>query len=330
MHSVPYVGNLGYHNTIATIRSQYFWPRMKKYVIEHVDRCMECKKLKGEHRHPTRLLQPLPILEWKWEVVWIYFVINLPRTMKQHDSIMVVVDKLTKFSHFILVKLTHKVANIVEIYMKEISSLHGVPKEIVSYRDSKFTSNFWKGLFEGFGTNLNFSISYHPELDGKTEMIIQVIEDMITMYVMDKPSKWEDYLYLVEFTYNIRYQASLKMIPFEALYHRKCNTPMSWDNPADRVVLGPEMLKNMEDEMIKIKQNLKASKERKKRFANKGRVAREIQVGEHVFLKVKPKRRWLKLGSCPKLAARYCGPFEILDRIGLVSYSCIFCIHACA
>jgi hypothetical protein len=91
----------------------------------------------------------------------------------------------------------------------------------VSDRDPKFTSKFWKGLFNWFGTNLNFSIAYHPESDGKTERVNQVIEDMLRMYVMDKTSKWEDYLHLVEFSYNNGYQASLKMNPFETLYGRK-------------------------------------------------------------------------------------------------------------
>jgi hypothetical protein len=100
--------------------------------------------------------------EWKWEVVTIDFITKLPRTMKQHESIMVVVDKLTKDAHFIPVKLTHKETNIVDIYMREISKLHGVPKEIVSDRDPKFTSNFWKGLFKGFGTHMNFITTYHP------------------------------------------------------------------------------------------------------------------------------------------------------------------------
>jgi hypothetical protein len=140
---------------------------------------LECQKVKAEHRHPAGFLQPLPIPEWKWEVVTMDFITKLPRTTKQHDSIMVVVDNLTKVSHFILVKLTHKVANIADIYMREIARLHGVPKTIVFDRDPKFTSNFWKGLFKGFGTNMNFNTTYHPESDGKTKRVNQVIEDML-------------------------------------------------------------------------------------------------------------------------------------------------------
>jgi hypothetical protein len=112
------------------------------------------------------LLQPLPILEWKWEVVTMDFIMGLPRTCKLHDSIMVVVYKLTKSAHFIPLKTTHKVADVADIFMKEVARLHKIPKTIVSDRDLKFTSNLWKGLFKGFRMNLNFSTTYHPESDG--------------------------------------------------------------------------------------------------------------------------------------------------------------------
>jgi hypothetical protein len=161
MHNVPYGGHPGYQKTIAAIKSQYYWSGMKKEGAYFIVKYLECQKVKVEHRYPAGFLQPLPILEWKWEVVTMDFITKLPRTNKQHDSIMVVVDKLTKDGHFILVKLTHKEANIVDVYMREISQLHGIPKTIVSNRDPKFTSIFWKGLFNGFGTNLNFSTTYH-------------------------------------------------------------------------------------------------------------------------------------------------------------------------
>jgi hypothetical protein len=147
-----------------------------------------------------------------------------------------------------------------------------------------------------------------------------VIEDMLRMYVMDKPSKWEEYLHLVEFSYNNGYQASLKMSPFEALYGRKCNTPVSWDNPIDRIVVGSDFLREMEEKMIKIKQNLKAAQDRKKNYVDKGITHMEFKVGDHVFLKVKANRSSLKLGNCLKLASHYCGPFEILERIGPIAY----------
>jgi hypothetical protein len=99
MHDVSYAGHPGYHKSITTVRSQHFWPRMKKKVVNYLAHCLEWQKVKIEHKHPTRLLQPFPIPKWKWEVVTIYFITKLPRTMKQHDSFMAVVDKLSNATH---------------------------------------------------------------------------------------------------------------------------------------------------------------------------------------------------------------------------------------
>jgi transposase InsO family protein len=134
---------------------------------------------------------------------------------------MVVVDKLTKDTHLFPIKTTHTTSNIAEIYMRDIARLHGIPKVIVSDRDTQFTSNLWRRIFKGFGTNMNLSTTHNLQSDGKIEIVNQLIENMLRMYVMDKPSKWEYYLHLVEFAYKNEYQASLKMIPFEALYGRK-------------------------------------------------------------------------------------------------------------
>jgi hypothetical protein len=118
----------------------------------------------------------------------------------------------------------------------------------------------------------------------------KVIENMLRMYVMDKPSKWEDYLHLVEFSYNNGYQVSLYLSPFDALYGTKCNTPVSWDNPIDRAVVGPEFLKEMEEQVVRIKHNLKDSQEKQKSYVDKSITHREFKVGDHVLLKVKSQR----------------------------------------
>jgi hypothetical protein len=134
---------------------------------------------------------------------------------------MVVIDKLNKSAHFIPIKSTFKAINIAEIFMKEIFRLHGIPKMVILDRDVKLTSSFWKELFAGLNTNMNFSTSYHPQMDGKIERTNQIIEDMLRMYVRKKPKKWEDYIHLVEFAYNNGYQTSAKLIPFEVLYDKK-------------------------------------------------------------------------------------------------------------
>jgi hypothetical protein len=139
MHDVPYVGHSSYQKTITVIGSQFFWLGMKKDVVDYIARCVEFQKVKAEHRNPVGLLQPLSILEKKWEVITMDFITELPRMNKQHDSIMVVVDKLTKAAHFVHVKTTHTTTNIAEIFMKEIVRLHGIPRTIISDRDTKFT-----------------------------------------------------------------------------------------------------------------------------------------------------------------------------------------------
>jgi hypothetical protein len=118
MHKVPYVGHPGYQKTIVVVKNQYYWPGMKNKVVDFIARCLECQKVKVENKHPIGFLHHFPITEWKWDVVTMDFITNLHRIVKQHDSIMVVVEKLTKVSHFIPVKSMHKSANIVEIYIQ--------------------------------------------------------------------------------------------------------------------------------------------------------------------------------------------------------------------
>ena len=174
-------------------------------------------------------------------------------------------------------------------------------------------------MFADLGTKLNYSTAYHPQTDGQTERVNQVLEDMLRMYVMDKPTKWEDYLHLVEFAYNNGQQASLGMSPYEALYGRRCRTPVTWDNLVNKIVLGPELLREMEQEVVKIRKNLKAAQNRQKSYVDKHRVNREFNVGDHVYLRVRPRKSSLKLGSCAKISPTYCGSFEVLERIGPIA-----------
>jgi hypothetical protein len=120
MHNLPYVGHPEYQK-IAAVKSQYYWPSMKKKIVDYISKCLECQKVKVEHRHPNGLFQPFPIPEWKWEVVTMDFITKLPRTRNQHDVIMVVVENLTKASHFIPMKVTHKETNVSHIYMREVA-----------------------------------------------------------------------------------------------------------------------------------------------------------------------------------------------------------------
>lgn len=157
---------------------------MKKDVAGYLAQCLECQQIKAEHQHPASLLQQLPILEWKWETISMDFITGLPKSKKNNYSIMVVVDKLSNSAHFIPVQSTYRVVQIAHVFMQNIFKLHGSLRMIISNRDVKFTSVFWKTLFEELGTQLNFSTAYHPQNDGQTEWVNQVVEDMLRAYMM--------------------------------------------------------------------------------------------------------------------------------------------------
>jgi len=140
---------------------------MKKDVAEYVACCMEYQQVKVEHQHPAGLLQPPPIPEWKWETISKNFITRLPKSKRNNNSIMVVVDKLSKTMHFIPVQSTFRAIQIGNIFMQNIFKLHGLPKTIISDRDVKFISAFWRTLFDGLGSQLNFSTTYHPQIEGK-------------------------------------------------------------------------------------------------------------------------------------------------------------------
>eukprot|EP00253_Pinus_taeda_P010631 PITA_10631 len=183
-HVSHYASHPGYQKMITAIRKEYFWPGMKKSIVKYLSQCLECQQIKAEHQHPAGLLQPLPVPEWKWEVISMDFITGLPKTKRNNDSIFVVVDKLSKAAHFIPVQSTYRAAQIAHIFMQNIFRLHGLLKDIISDRDVKFTSAFWKTLFAELGTQLNFSTAYHPQTDGQTERVNQMLEDMLRAYVM--------------------------------------------------------------------------------------------------------------------------------------------------
>jgi hypothetical protein len=199
---------------------------------------------------------------WKWEEVGMDFITGLPRSDRGHDSIWVIIDRLTKVAHFIPVKTVFNGRRLAELYLARIVSLHGVPKVIVSDKGSQFTSRFWNSLHEALGTKLSFSTAYHLQTGGQTERVNQILEDMLRACVLSYGAKWEDCLPFTEFSYNNSYQASLEMAPFEALYGRKCRTPLNWSETGESQVFGPDVIKEAEEQVQLIRNRLKAAQSR--------------------------------------------------------------------
>ncbi|KAK8521849.1 hypothetical protein V6N12_066431 [Hibiscus sabdariffa] len=319
-HSSPFAMHPGSTKMYRDLKGEYYWVGLKKDVAEFVSKCMVCQRVKAEHQFPSGLLQPLRIPEWKWERITMDFVTGLPLTPSKKDSVWVIVDRFTKCAHFLPVHTTYTYDKLAELYIREILRLHGVPKSIVSDRDPKFTSRFWESLHMALGSRLNFSTSYHPQTDGQSERVIQVLEDMLRCCIMDFQGTWEKQLPLVEFAYNNSYQASIQMAPYEALYGRRCRTPVCWAEAGQKLLSMPDILKGTTEKVKLISERLKAASDRQKSYANLKRREVEYAVGDKVFLKVSPWKKVMRFGRKGKLSPRYIGPYEIVGRVGLVAY----------
>ncbi|GJR42130.1 putative reverse transcriptase domain-containing protein [Tanacetum coccineum] len=212
----------------SDLKKLYWWPNMKAEIATYVSKCLTCAKVKIEYQKPSGLLVQPEIPQWKWENITMDFVTKLPRTAAGQDTIWVIVDHLTKSAHFLPMREDDTLEKLMRQYLKEVVSKHGVPVSIISDRDGKFTSHFWKSLHKALGTRLDMSTAYHLETDGQSERTIQTLEDMLRACVLDFGKGWDKHLPLVEFSYNNSYHTSIKAAPFEALYGRKCRSPICW------------------------------------------------------------------------------------------------------
>ncbi|KAL0537248.1 hypothetical protein IC582_026223 [Cucumis melo] len=319
-HSSPFSMHPGSTKMYQDLKRVYWWRNMKREVAEFVSKCLVCQQVKAPRQKPAGLLQPLSIPEWKWENVSMDFITGLPRTLRGFTVIWVVVDRLTKSAHFVPGKSTYTASKWAQLYMSEIVRLHGVPVSIVSDRDARFTSKFWKGLQTAMGTRLDFSTAFHPQTDGQTERLNHVLEDMLRACALEFPGIWDSHLHLMEFAYNNSYQATIGMAPFEALYGKCCRSPVCWGEVGEQRLMGPELVQSTNEAIQKIRSRMHTAQSRQKSYADVRRKDLEFEVGDKVFLKVAPMRGVLRFARRGKLSPRFVGPFEILERIGPVAY----------
>jgi hypothetical protein len=302
------------------IKKTFWWTNMKREIAKFVAECDTCQRVKAEHQKPAGFLKPLSIPIWKWEEIGMDFILGLPRTPSGNDAIWVIVDRLTKSAHFIPIKKTFSLEKLAKLYIQEIVSLHGVPLRIVSDRDARFVSRFWQSLQKALGTKLDFSTAYHPQTDGQTERVNQILEDMLRSCALEFQGAWDDYLPLAEFAYNNSYQSSIKMAPYEALYGRKCGTPICWDEVGERKMLGPEIIQDMEEKIRIIRERLQTAQSRQSSYANAGRRNIQFDIGQFAYLKVSPMKGVRRFGMGKKLSPRFIGPFPIIKQVGEVAY----------
>nr|GEU63140.1 putative reverse transcriptase domain-containing protein [Tanacetum cinerariifolium] len=279
------LNNISSDKMYQDMKLLYWWPNMKANIATYVSKCLTCLRVKAEHQKPSGLLVQPEIPQWKWDNITMDFVTKLLRAQSGNDTIWVVVDRLTKSTHFLPMKETDHMDKLARLYLKEVITRHGIPVLIICDRDPKFTSNFWKAFQKAMGTRLDMSTAYHPETDGQSERTIQTLEDMLRVCMIDFGNGWERHLPLVEFSYNNSYHASIKAAPFEAFYGRKCRSPVCWAEVRDAQLTGPELIHETTEKIVQIKQRIQAAQDRQKSYADVRRKPLEFQVGDQVMLR---------------------------------------------
>nr|GFB00237.1 retrotransposon protein, putative, Ty3-gypsy subclass [Tanacetum cinerariifolium] len=233
-HSSLFSVHLGSTKMYHDLKQHFWWSGMKRDVAMFVSRCLICQQ-------------------------------------RRHDAMWVVVDRLTKSEHFLPIRKDYCVSKLAETFQQQIVRLHGTPLAIISNRDPRFTSHFWKGLQKAWGTRLKFSTAFHPQTDGQTDRTIQTLKDMLRSCALGWTGNWDDYIFLVEFAYNNSWHASIKCTPFEMLYGRKCRALICWDQVGERVIEGPKMIEVTNEKVAIAKEKLKEACTRQKSYADKHR-----------------------------------------------------------
>nr|GEU86012.1 putative reverse transcriptase domain-containing protein [Tanacetum cinerariifolium] len=271
-HKSKYSIHPGSDKMYQDMRKLYWWPNMKVDIATYVSKCLTCAKVKAEYQRPSGLLIQPKIPEWKWDNITMDFVMKLPKSsqgvekspVKGYNTIWVIVDRLTKSAIFTPIRETDPMDKLARIYLKE----------------------------NALGTRLDMSTTYHPETDGQSERTFQTLEDMLCACAIDFGKGWVNHLPLFEFSYNNSYHASIKAAPFEALYGRKCRSPICWTKVG----------------------------EAQKSYADLKRKPMEFQVKDKVMLKISPWKGVIRFGKRGKLNPRYVRPFKVLERVGDVAY----------
>ncbi|WVZ90296.1 hypothetical protein U9M48_036606 [Paspalum notatum var. saurae] len=305
-HDTAYSIHPGSTKMYHDLKERFWWYGMKRAVAEYVAVCDTCQRVKAEHQRPAGLLQPLKIPKWKWEEISMDFIVGLPRTQKGYNSIWVVVDRLTKVAHFISVNTTYSGARLAELYISRIICLHGVPKRIISDRGSQFTSRFWEQLHDSLDSKLRFGTRYHPRTDGRVLYGTEPLETRVRL----TPSSL-----ITTATKPVR-----KKSPFEARYGRRCGTPLFWNKTGAKQVFGPDLIRDAEQQIKMVRENLRVAQSRQKSYADVRRRDLTFKVDDFVYLKVSPMRSIRRFNMKGKLAPRYIGPFKIVERKGEVAY----------
>ncbi|MCO5599248.1 hypothetical protein L7F22_053349 [Adiantum nelumboides] len=267
-HEVPFAAHPGINKTYRLLSATYFWPRMQQDVIKYVKACYSCQIMKASRQLPLGLLQPLPVPKERWENISMDFITTLPRTTKGNAQILVIINRFSKMAHFITCKKAASAPDIASLFVQHIFRIHGLPRSISSDRDPKFTGHFWTSLFKSLGTNLLFSLAYHPQMDGQTERVNQILKEMLRHYIQIRLASWEEYLALVEFAYNNAPHSVTGMTLFQAAYGHIPLVPTNFVLQ-HKVALADQLFQEMQDILVQERDKLVHVQQKYQKQANK-------------------------------------------------------------
>jgi hypothetical protein len=318
-HDTPTSGHMGEWKTLARISPHFYWPNMRKTVHEYINKCESCQRNKPTNQLPQGLLQSLEIPDTRWQTVTMDFITKLPVTESGNDTIVVFVDKFSKMAHYVPTREQGLTPDVVaRIFFDNIVKHHGIPQSIVSDRDGRFISKFWRSLMDTMGVQLKMSTSHHPQTDGQTERANRVLEDVLRHYVSKNQNDWDMHLTAAEIAVNSSVQASTNFTPY--YLNCGCNPTFTFNSavPSTQNELASQMLLTLQQNLDAARSNMMEARDRQTHYANKQRREFIFKEGEEVLLSTKYIS--LKPGIAHKLSARYTGPFKIIQVVSPVAY----------
>jgi hypothetical protein len=283
-----------------------------------VSTCVACQRNKARRHKPYKLLQPLPVPKKRWHTVTFDFIVKLPKTSRRNGSICVFVDKLTKLVHFVACKEEVSAKEFAKLYVDHVFRLHGLSREFITDRDYSFTSAFWQEVTVLLGTRIVMSSSFHPQTDGETERVSQILETYLRHFVFVGLNDWDTLLSRAEFAHNAAINETIRMAPFKLTYGYH---PRSLVVEVVEVVnpSSAAFVERLQSSLSSARKCLIATQQRRKMLADKNRVEKTLKVGDNVLLSTKYLNLKHSEKSC-KLLHKWIGPFEVVQVVGLVAY----------
>jgi hypothetical protein len=312
VHDAPTGGHLGREKTYRRLTAAVYWQGVYEDVRDYVRSCVSCGQNKAGNRTASDFLHPLPIPARRWETISMDFVGPLPKTSKGHDFLLTVVDKFSKMVH--LIPCTQKVtaSDVAQLVYDGVVRLHGFPERILSDRDSRFTSHFWRALWKLTGTRLAMSTSYHPQTDGQTENVNRVAQDILRAYVREDRKDWDRYLTATEIAINSSRHASTGYTPYFLNHNQEVRLPFGLalreKTTAAMVPAAAKAMDEMQANDETARSRMAKAQAQQEKAANRHRRVEVYEVGQQVMMNTSHLA-----GYKHKLACRFVGPFRVVE-----------------